>query len=119
MRRVAKGSRAVTQALMPKLSTVASGPCQRDTAATSRGSKTRGNLRVVVVYAKLTAMEVVIRKLFAVMPLLFGIGFIAPLTAQLMAYWGIEGPLGMSRIGCGLLLGGAWGLYANIKGRWI
>ena len=36
----------------------------------------------------------VIRKLLYWMPFLFGIGF-------------------------GLLFGGAWGLYANIKGRWI
>jgi hypothetical protein len=64
-------------------------------------------------------MEVVIRKLFSVMPFLFGIGFIAPLIAQLMAYWGIGGPLGVSRIAFGLLIGGAWGLYANLKGRWI
>lgn len=72
-----------------------------------------------MVYAKLTPMEAVIRKLFAVMPFLFGIGFIAPLTAQLMAWAGVDGPLGMSRIGVGLLLGGAWGLYANLKGRWL
>ncbi|HEX7710458.1 MAG TPA: hypothetical protein VF418_05925 [Sphingomonadaceae bacterium] len=64
-------------------------------------------------------MEVFIRKLFSIMPFLFGIGFIAPLVAQLMALAGIGGPLGISRIGCGLLLGGAWGLYANIKGRWL
>ena len=64
-------------------------------------------------------MSQVIAKLFAVMPLLFGIGFIAPLTAQLMALWDIDAPLGMSRIAVGLLLGGAWGLYANIKGRWL
>ncbi|KPL67016.1 hypothetical protein SZ64_02255 [Erythrobacter sp. SG61-1L] len=64
-------------------------------------------------------MTEAIRKLFAVMPFLFGIGFIAPLTAQLMAALGIDGPFGMSRIGFGLLFGGAWGLYANIKGRWL
>lgn len=64
-------------------------------------------------------MTEAIRKLFSIMPFLFGIGFIAPLTAQLMAYWDIPGPFGMSPIGFGLLFGGAWGLYANIKGRWI
>jgi hypothetical protein len=53
------------------------------------------------------------------MPFLFGLGFIAPLTAQTMAYWHVDAPLGLSRIGFGLLFGGAWGLYANIKGRWI
>ncbi|HZF46776.1 MAG TPA: hypothetical protein VEZ26_10585 [Sphingomonadaceae bacterium] len=64
-------------------------------------------------------MTEAIRKLFAVMPFLFGIGFIAPLTAQLMAYWGVDAPFGMSRIAFGLVFGGAWGLYANIKGRWL
>lgn len=64
-------------------------------------------------------MTEAIRKLFAVMPFLFGIGFIAPLTAQLMAYWDVGAPFGMSRIVFGLLFGGAWGLYANIKGRWL
>ena len=64
-------------------------------------------------------MTEAIRKLFAVMPFLFGIGFIAPLTAQLMLLWGIPGPLGISPLVCGLAFGGAWGLYANIKGRWL
>ena len=64
-------------------------------------------------------MTEAIRRLFLVMPFLFGIGFIAPLTAQLMAVAGIEGPFGMSRIAFGLLFGAVWGLYANIKGRWL
>ena len=64
-------------------------------------------------------MTVAIRKLFAVMPFLFGIGFIAPLTAQLMQLWSIPGPFGMSPLVFGLLFGGTWGLYANLKGRWI
>lgn len=64
-------------------------------------------------------MTAAIRKLFAVMPFLFGIGFIAPLTAQLMKLWGISGPFGLSPIVFGLALGGVWGLYANIKGRWL
>ena len=32
-------------------------------------------------------MELALKKLFYVMPFLFGIGFIAPLIAQTMAYW--------------------------------
>lgn len=64
-------------------------------------------------------MTEAIRRLFAVMPFLFGIGFIAPLTAQLMTVWGISGPFGISPIAFGLVFGGAWGLYANIKGRWL
>jgi hypothetical protein len=60
-----------------------------------------------------------IRKLLFWMPFLFGIGFIAPLTAQTMNYWNISAPFGMTPIVFGLIFGGAWGLYANIKGRWI
>lgn len=64
-------------------------------------------------------MTEAIRRLFVVMPLLFGIGFIAPLTAQLMRAAGIEGPFGLTPVAAGLALGSAWGLYAQIKGRWI
>ena len=62
---------------------------------------------------------VIVRKLLSWMPFLFGIGFIAPLTAQTMVYWDIAPPFGLSPIAFGLIFGGAWGLYANIKGRWI
>jgi hypothetical protein len=64
-------------------------------------------------------MELALKKLFYVMPFLFGIGFIAPLVAQTMAYWDIAAPLGMSRITFGLLIGAPWGLYAMLRGRWI
>jgi hypothetical protein len=64
-------------------------------------------------------MDAAVKKLFAVMPFLFGIGFIAPLIAQVMAAWGWTAPFGMSRIGFGLILGGSWGLIANIRGRWL
>jgi hypothetical protein len=64
-------------------------------------------------------MELALKKLFYVMPFLFGIGFIAPLIAQTMAYWDIAAPLGMSRIAFGLMIGAPWGLYAMLRGRWI
>ena len=64
-------------------------------------------------------MQVALKHIFHWLPLLFGIGFIAPLIAQTMAYWDIAAPLGMSRIAFGLLIGAPWGLYAVIRGRWI
>jgi hypothetical protein len=64
-------------------------------------------------------MELALRKLFYVMPFLFGIGFIAPLIAQTMAYWDVAAPFGMSRIVFGLAIGAPWGLYAMLRGRWI
>ena len=60
-----------------------------------------------------------LRKLIQYLPLLFGVGFIAPLTAQLMVSFGIEGPLGLSPLAIGLAFGGAWGVYAQLRGRWI
>lgn len=64
-------------------------------------------------------METALKKLFYWMPLLFGIGFIAPLIAQTMAYWDIAAPFGISRIAFGLIIGTPWGLYAVLRGRWI
>ena len=64
-------------------------------------------------------MQQALKGIFFIMPFLFGIGFIAPVTAELMAATGIEAPLNLSRIGFGLLFGAAWGLYATVKGSWL
>lgn len=64
-------------------------------------------------------MQAALQKLFAILPFLFGIGFLAPLIAQAMAYWGWDAPLGLSRIAFGLVIGGIWGLIATLRGRWI
>lgn len=64
-------------------------------------------------------MAGVLRKLFAIMPFLFGLGFIAPLTAQIMSAAKIGAPFGLGNIAFGLLFGGLWGLVANIRGRWL
>ena len=63
-------------------------------------------------------MQAALKHVFHWMPLLFGVGFIAPLIAQTMAYWEIAAPFGMSRILFGLLIGAPWGLYAVLRGRW-
>ena len=64
-------------------------------------------------------MQSAVKQLFYWMPLLFGIGFIAPLIAQSLAWWQVPAPLGMSGIGFGLLIGAPWGLYATLRGRWV
>jgi len=53
------------------------------------------------------------------MPFLFGLGFIAPLIAQLLerallAATQTEWPLLV-----GLAIGGSWGALANLRGRWL
>lgn len=60
-----------------------------------------------------------LKAIFLFMPFLFGIGFIAPLTAELLALAGIDAPLGLSRLAFGLMFGGLWGMYATIKGSWL
>ncbi|WP_336986009.1 hypothetical protein [Altererythrobacter aquiaggeris] len=64
-------------------------------------------------------MENAVRKLFAIMPFLFGIGFIAPLTARILVTFDAAAPFGISPIMFGLVFGGTWGLIANIRGRWL
>jgi hypothetical protein len=60
-----------------------------------------------------------IRLLFRWMPLIFGIGFIAPLIAQTMAAWGWNAPFGLTRSELGLMIGAPWGIYAVLVGRWL
>ena len=64
-------------------------------------------------------MQQALKGIFFIMPFLFGIGFIAPVTAELIVLAGVEPPLGLAPLTSGLLLGGAWGLYATIKGSWL
>ena len=64
-------------------------------------------------------MQLAMQQLFRWMPLLFGIGFIAPVVAQSMSLWNIAAPFGMSRIAFGLAIGAPWGIYALWRGRWI
>jgi len=52
-------------------------------------------------------------------PLLFGLLFIPPVTAQLITMLGWIPPLGLTPLLTGFVLGGTWGLYAQIRGSWI
>ena len=64
-------------------------------------------------------MQSAVKQLFYWMPFLFGIGFIAPLIAQALAYWDMPAPWGMNGIAFGLLIGAPWGLYATLRGHWV
>ena len=61
----------------------------------------------------------ILRSIFAYGPLLFGIGFLAPLIAQVLAALGVLAPLGMSPMVFGLVVGTALGLVAQLRGRWV
>ncbi len=64
-------------------------------------------------------MAMVLKQVLAWMPFLFGMGFIAPLIAQVLTLWGAPVPFGIGRIAFGLMIGGTWGLIANLRGRWL
>ncbi|HEU0100615.1 MAG TPA: hypothetical protein VFQ67_17785 [Allosphingosinicella sp.] len=64
-------------------------------------------------------MQQALKGIFFIMPFLFGIGFIAPVTAELIPVLGVALPANLAPLTVGLLLGGGWGLYATIKGSWL
>ena len=61
----------------------------------------------------------IIRLIFTVGPLLFGIGFLAPLISQSMDAMSLTAPFGLSTLGFGLCIGAALGAVANLRGRWV
>lgn len=64
-------------------------------------------------------MQFVLKNLIHFMPLIFGIGFLGPLIAQIIQMLGWPTPLGLSSLTLGLVIGTAWGAFAQFRGRWI
>jgi len=60
-----------------------------------------------------------IKKLGGYGPLLFGIGFIAPLVAQSLDAASLAAPLGLSNIAFGLAVGVSLGTIARLRGTWL
>lgn len=52
-------------------------------------------------------------------PVLFGIGFLAPLIAQILERADVTLPSGLTPLMVGLVVGPALGLAAKLRGRWI
>lgn len=64
-------------------------------------------------------MEKILTAVLNFLPLIFAFGFVVPVMAQLMSAADIAAPFGLSTLVFALLVGGLWGLFAQIKGRWI
>ena len=60
-----------------------------------------------------------IKAIFHFGPLLFGIGFLAPLIDQSFRALDWGAPLGMTTLTFGLAVGAALGGLATIRGRWV
>lgn len=52
-------------------------------------------------------------------PILFGLMFVPPVTAQIITVLGWTAPLGLTPLAAGFVLGGCWGLYAQWRGSWL
>ncbi|MEL7454003.1 MAG: hypothetical protein AAGJ50_11600 [Pseudomonadota bacterium] len=64
-------------------------------------------------------MVQVIKTIFYFGPLIFGIGFLAPLISQSIQAAGWTPPFGITPLLTGLVVGGALGVIAQFRGRWI
>jgi len=60
-----------------------------------------------------------LKLIVSALPLVFAIGFLAPVMAQGMIALGWSGPAGLSPLQFGLIVAGIWGLVATFTGRWI
>lgn len=64
-------------------------------------------------------MEKAIRTVFFFGPIIFGLGFLAPLCAQVIIKAAWTAPFGLTPLQTGLIIGGTLGLIAQIRGRWL
>ncbi len=60
-----------------------------------------------------------LRFIFYMGPLLFGVGFLAPLISQSFQSLGWNAPTGLSTLTFGLIVGAALGALATFRGRWV
>ena len=60
-----------------------------------------------------------LRKLDAWGPVLFGIGFVAPLIAQSLEALSLAAPFGLDSLAFGLLVGTGLGAVAQERGSWL
>jgi len=53
------------------------------------------------------------------LPLIFAFAFLVPVIDQGMQALGLSAPFGLSTLTLALILAGAWGLFAQVTGRWV
>ena len=64
-------------------------------------------------------LERVLKAVVWCLPLIFAFAFLVPVIDQGMKALGWPAPAGLSTLTFALLIGGAWGLFAQVSGRWI
>ena len=53
------------------------------------------------------------------LPIIFAFAFLVPVIDQGMQALGLAAPFGLSTLTFALVVGGGWGLFAQITGRWL
>ncbi|QFT78916.1 hypothetical protein [Erythrobacter sp. THAF29] len=64
-------------------------------------------------------MERALKTVAAILPLLFAFAFLVPVIDQGMEALGLNAPFGLSTLTFALIIGGGWGVFAQVTGRWI
>ena len=60
-----------------------------------------------------------LERFLGALPFIFGLAFLAPLSVQVMAEFGVDAIGGVDMWTVALIVFGAWGGVASWKGRWI
>lgn len=64
-------------------------------------------------------MERTLKLIAASLPLVFAFAFLVPVIDQGMQAIGLSAPFGLSTLTFALIVGGTWGLIAQLRGRWV
>ena len=64
-------------------------------------------------------MAKIIKLVITMLPLIFAFAFLVPVIAQGMEALAIAAPFGLSTLTFALVVGGTWGMIAQLTGRWI
>ncbi len=64
-------------------------------------------------------MERALKLLLASMPMIFALGFLAPVIAQGMDALGWSAPFGTTNLIFALVVAGTLGIVAQIRGSWV
>ncbi|MEO1046981.1 MAG: hypothetical protein AAFR32_03390 [Pseudomonadota bacterium] len=64
-------------------------------------------------------MERTLKMVATILPMVFAFAFLVPVIDQGMTALGLAAPFGLSTLTFALIVGGAWGLFAQITGRWL
>ena len=64
-------------------------------------------------------LEKTLKAVVWMLPLIFAFAFLVPVIDQGMQALGVGAPFGLTTLAFGLIIAGAWGLFAQVTGRWI